>query len=337
MADGGGSSSGAGAAAGAGASAAAASSEAASETSKASSKTAVAEADAKEGEQSKEKGSEVIADKAVTVQEVKEKTTIDKDHVEGEEKKEPVKHKYADRLAKAYPGKQFSSDQEYEDAHEDYVKDLEGYKERGTIANQKLVALFEAEPQIADVITSMIAGDTMRSALARHIGAEDLVPEEGDPDYAKWDENNKQRLARIENTNKFNQEFNDNLEFSRQSVEAFAEENNLKPEEAEKILTEFDDMLKDIFRGKITKETLAKIVRAVKHDEAVKEAKEEGIIAGKNEAVKAVVEKETPKTDGIPVVGKTGDVQEVEEEEKVPDEVSIINRIFEAGAKRNKF
>jgi hypothetical protein len=304
-----------------------------------------AEAQAGESKESKavsEKVGEVIDGKTVTVQDVKEKSTINKDHVEGEEKKEEKKeevkkHKYADRLAKAYPERAFETDDDYENAHEDYVKDLEGYRERGTIANQKLIALFEAEPQIADVISAMIGGATMRSALARHIGAEDLVPEDGDPDYKAWDENNKQRLERIAKADQFNREFNENVEFSAKSVQEFASENDLKPEEAEKILGEFDDMLKDIYRGRITKETLAKIVRAVKHDEAVKEAKAEGEIKGKNEAIKEKVEKEkvTAKDDGLPVLKKAGDA--IEEPEKPPEEVQIIDRIFAGAKKRSNF
>jgi hypothetical protein len=254
-----------------------------------------------------------------------------------EKKEEVKKHKYADRLSKAFPDRTYETDDDYENAHEEYIKDLEGYRERGVIANQKLVTLFNAEPQIADVISDMIGGATLRSALAKHIGAEDLVPEEGDPDYKAWDENNKQRLERIAKSNQFNKEFNENVEFSAKSISEFATENNLKPEEAEKILGEFDDMLKDIYRGRITKETLAKIVRAVKHDEAVQEAKAEGVIKGKNEAVKEKVakEKETAKDDGMPVLKKSGDT--TEETTELPDEVKIIDRIFEGAKKRTNF
>jgi len=349
MADGGGSSS-AGAAAGSGAAAgaAAAGSDAGAGTGAAvaTGSEAGENAGAEAGEGSEEakisdKVGEVIDGKAVTVQDVKDKSTINKDHVEGEEKtekektEEVKKHKYADRLSKEFPGREFKSSEEEEAGFDDYLKNIEGYRERGIVANQKLVALFEAEPQIADVISSMIGGATLRSALARHIGSEDLVPEEGDPDYKAWDENTKQRLERIEKTNKFNQEFNDNLEFSRQSVDAFATENNLKPEEAEKILGEFDNMLQDIYRGRITKETLAKIVRAVKHDEAVQEAKEEGEIKGKNEAVKAEKEKVAPKDDGLPVITGTGET--TEETEERPEQATIIDRIFESSKKRSNF
>jgi hypothetical protein len=349
MADGGGSSASAGAASGA---AAAASSDAGAGTGEAGKGSVVAagegSAEGKAGEVAggetkvSDKVGEVIDGKAVTVQEVNEKTTINKDHVEGEVKEEkPVKeevkkHKYHDRLAKEYPDKKFESDDDYENTHEEYVKNLEGYRERGTIANSKLVALFEAEPQIADVISAMIGGATMRSALARHIGSEDLVPEEGDPDYSQYEKNNKERLERIERTNKFNQEFNENVEFSRQSVEAFATENNLKPEEAEKILGEFDDMLKDIYRGRITKETLAKIVKAVKRDEAVAEAKAEGEVKGKNEAIKEKVAREDKKAegDGMPILKNSGDT--IEESEK-PEQVQIIDRIFAGTKKRSNF
>ena len=356
MADGGGSSSGAGAGAAASAagSGAAAGSEAGAGTAAAAGSEAgtgeAAEAgEAKSGETKvSEKVGEVIDGKAVTVKEVNEKSTINKPHVEGEEKKpeeikpeekkpeEVKKHKYHDRLSKAFPQRQFTTDDEYEEGHEEYVKGLEGYKERGIKANQSLIALFEAEPQIADVVTAMLEGATWRSALARHIGPEDLVPEEGDPDYSVWDKNNKERLERLDKTEKFNKEFNENLAFSEKSVQEFATENNLKPEEAETILGEFDNMLKDIFRGRVTKETLTKIMRAVKHDEAIQEAKKEGVIKGRNENIKAKEEEAGKKEgDGLPVVKKSSDT--IEEKPEKPESAQIIDRIVEAGRKRSNF
>jgi hypothetical protein len=353
MADGGGSS--AGASAGAGA---AASSDGAAAVSSGEAAGAAVAGEAKEGATGTEgaigdagvkvsdKVGEVIDGKAVTVEAVKEKTTIDKDHVEGEKKpvneevKEVKKHKYAVRLAKEYPGKTYETDEDYENAHEELVNSLIGYRDRGVVANQKLVALFEAEPQIADVISAMIGGATMRSAFAKHFGAEDLVPEEGDPDYESWEKNNQDRLERLDKTNKFNQEFNENLEFSEKSIDEFAKENNLKPEEAEKILGEFDDMLKDIFRGKITKETLTKIMRAVKHDEAVKEAKkdglEEGEIKARNEKIKATKEEAADKKgDGMPILKSTGDA--IEDAENKPEGEQIIDRIFQKSKQRSNF
>jgi peptidoglycan hydrolase CwlO-like protein len=180
----------------------------------------------------------------------------------------------------------------------------------------------------------------MRSAFAKHFGAEDLVPEEGDPDYESWEKNNQDRLERLDKTNKFNQEFNENLEFSEKSIDEFAKENNLKPEEAEKILGEFDDMLKDIFRGKITKETLTKIMRAVKHDEAVKEAKkdglEEGEIKARNEKIKATKEEAADKKgDGMPILKSTGDA--IEDAENKPEGEQIIDRIFQKSKQRSNF
>jgi hypothetical protein len=358
MADGGGSSAGAGASsgaaaagsnAGAGTAAAATSSDAgatAGKSAEASGEGSEAgEVASKEGTKVAEKVGEVIDGKTVTVQEVNEKSTINKDHIEGEVKEEkPIKeevkkHKYADRLAKEYPERKFETDEDYDNGHEELVNNLIGYRDRGVVANQKLVALFEAEPQIADVVSAMIGGATFRSALARHVAIEDLVPEEGDPDHKAYEENKQKRLEAIEKSNKFNKEFQENLEFSAKSVQDFATENNLKPEEAEKILGEFDDMLKDIFRGKITKETLAKIVKAIKHDEAVMEAKkdglEEGEIKGKNEKIKAVKEKENPVSDGLPTVKKSGDT--VEETEKKPEQVEIIDRIFAGTKKRSNF
>ena len=48
-----------------------------------------------------------------------------------EEVDEKPKHKYADRLSKAFPDREYASDDEYDSAMEEYLTGLEGYKERG--------------------------------------------------------------------------------------------------------------------------------------------------------------------------------------------------------------
>jgi len=277
-----------------------------------------------------EKVGAVIDAKPVTVEEVKDKSTINKDAVE------KPKHKHAERLAKAYPDRQFSGDEDYDKALDEHLSDLEGYRERGTKANAQLVQLFDAEPWVADLVRSMINGESGRVAISRHFSAEDFISEPGDEDHEALEKNKKERAERIEKSNKFNQQFNENVEFSTKTIDEFAKENNLKPEEAQKFFDDFDLILADIYAGKITKETLTKIMRAVKHDEAVQAAKEEGEIKGRNEKITIEKEKESAikeKTDGLPVLGKTG--EESKEEEVRP--VSKIDQILENTKRRTNF
>lgn len=337
MADGGGSSSG-GASGGTSAGASGTSAGAAQASEGATKAGGEASQESKEGakaSESEKKGA-VIDDKPVTVKEVKEKSTIDKDHVEGEEKKKPdeKKHKYHDRLIKAYPDRKFASDEDYETAHEEYVTDLEGYKDRGVKANERLINLFKAEPRVADIVRQMINGETFVAALARHVSPEELAAKPGDPDYEVWEKNSKDRTERIKQTEAKQKEMETNMEFSAKAIKEFADENKMTEEQAGKFLGQVDEMLQSIYQGKITKETLAKIKRALEYDTAVQSAKEEGEIKGRNEKITAEKEKEKPKDDGLPHIKKGG---KEGEETPLPEGHDLINRIVEGAKKRQVF
>jgi len=340
MADGGGSSSG-GASGGTSAGASGTSAGAAQASEGATKAGGEASQESKEGakasESAEKKAGTVIDDKPVTVKEVKEKSTIDKDHVEGEEKKKPEekKHKYHERLSKAFPDRKFASDEEYEAGHEEYVKGLEGYKERGTKANERLISLFIAEPRVADIVRQMVNGETFNAALARHVSPEDLKAKPGDPDYEAWEKNSKERMAKLQQAEAKRAEMDANMELTAKAIKEFADENKMTEEDSEKFLGQVDEMLQPIYQGKITKETLVKIKRALEYDTAVQAAKEEGEVKGKNEKITAEKEKQEKKSDdGLPHIKKGGGDQE---ETPIPEGAEIISRIVEGAKKRQVF
>jgi len=222
---------------------------------------------------------------------------------EGIPAEETSKNKYAERLARAFPDREFKSDEDYDKGMEEYLDELEGYKERGTMANQKLIALFESEPQVGDVVRDMINGATFREALARHMSPEDLTAVEGDPDFEGW---NKNKAIREESLNKRKakqEEYAKNLEFSQQAIEEFAKENDMDDESAGKFLARFDSMLADINSGKISKDVLMTIKKAWDYDNDITTAREQGELAGKNKNIVAQKEAAKPKGDGLPKIG----------------------------------
>ncbi len=222
---------------------------------------------------------------------------------EGIPAEETSKNKYAERLARAFPDREFKSDEDYDKGMEEYLDELEGYKERGTMANQKLIALFESEPQVGDVVRDMINGATFREALARHMSPEDLTAVEGDPDFEGWNKNKATREESLNKRKAKQEEYAKNLEFSQQAIEEFAKENDMDDESAGKFLARFDSMLADINSGKISKDVLMTIKKAWDYDNDITTAREQGELAGKNKNIVAQKEAAKPKGDGLPKIG----------------------------------
>lgn len=235
-----------------------------------------------------------------------------------------AKHKYADRLAKAYPGREFKSDEEHEAGMEEHMTELEGYMEKGKSSNSKLIAMFEAEPQIGEIVRDCINGSSFREALARHVSPEDLTAIEGDPDYEGWNKNKTERESKVAEKNKFQEDYEKNIGTSEQAITAYVEKQGLTEEQADAFFQKFDDMLDNVNKGIITEQHLEAWMKALNYDTDVIVATEQGKIAGRNE--KIVATKETAKKEGDGMPRPNNASQEPEPEKQVPNYMDELVR-----------
>jgi len=217
-----------------------------------------------------------------------------------EEKKEVPPHRYADRLATAFPDRKYEKAEDYDTAMDEYLGNLEGYHKRGQEANKKLIHLFDSEPQVGDIVRDMIAGATFREAMARHISPDDLTAIEGDPDFEGWKKNAKERDEKAAKRKERQQMYSENLTVSQKEISAWAKENNLDEKSVDGLLTEIDTLLEDLNNGKITKKALTRMMKAFTYEKDIAAAREEAKIATRNEEI--VAKKESPEKsgDGLP-------------------------------------
>jgi hypothetical protein len=222
----------------------------------------------------------------------------------------PPVHPYAERLSKAYPDRKFEKPEDYDAALNEHLDGLEGYKERGQLANQKLIALFQSEPQVGEICRDMIAGATFREALARHVSPDDLQAVEGDPDYEGWNKNKTAREESLAKSQADEDEVNKNLEISKGEIEAFAAENNLDEEGVQTFLGKIDDLVANVKRGKISKSDLQNMKIALDHDGDLVKATEQGVIAGRNQKIVAQKEEAKNTGDGLPKIAQSSGLPE---------------------------
>lgn len=238
----------------------------------------------------------------------------------------PAKHKHADRLAKAYPDKTFATDEEHDAGMDEYLNDLEGYKEKGKSTNKKLINLFEAEPEVGNVVRDMINGATFREALARHLSPEDLTAIEGDPDYEKWNANKTAREDSAAKRRKFEDDYANNIELSQKAVEEFATENNMTEESATDFLSKLDQFIADVNNGNVSKNSLSLFKKALNYDSDMANASEKATIAGRNQNIVASKEAVPATGDGIPKIANSSAVPEVPK--AAPDYMSgLVDKI----------
>lgn len=268
---------------------------------------------ASEGEnQQADANPEVKPEKAEKTTKAPEKTTQDQEEKkeEKETKEEAKKHKYADRLTKAFPDRKFEKDEDYDSALDEHLTDLEGYKEKGVTLNKKLIALFESEPKLASAIQDSINGSTFRAAMARHYAPEDFTPQDGDDDFEAWNENKTKREQVLAQMKQKQQERENNLKLSTEAITAFATENKMDEDSAGEFLKKIDEMVSAINSGLITKDALLAMRRAFNYEQDIAKAREEAELAGTNKNIVAKKEAPEKKGDGLPKLTKSGEEPE---------------------------
>ena len=230
-----------------------------------------------------------------------------------EKEPEKKKHKYADKLAQVFPDRKFEKDDDYDSALDEHLTGLETYKQRGTEANKKLIALFDSQPEVGSLVRDMIEGATFREALARHISPEDLTPIEGDPDFEGWTKNKREREESLAKRKEREAQRERDLAESQAVIDAFAKENNMDDSAAEAFLKKVDEMIGAITSGKVSKEALLAMQRAFNYENDITKAREEGALSERNKKIVAEKEKPEKKGDGIPRPTITGQPKETTE------------------------
>ncbi len=214
-------------------------------------------------------------------------------------------YRWAERLAKEFPDRKYESDDDYDKAMDEHLDNLEGYRERGKVANQKLISIFQSEPAVGSFMRDVMDGSSVRAALARHFDPSELVPQEGDDDHEAWLKNKTDREERMTKKQKRDADYEANTKATNQAIEEFVTENKWDDAAAGDFLGYVDQVISDIMGGKLTKDTLMMFKRARDYAADMQRAADEAKIAGRNEKIVAEREAEEPKGDGLPKLSST--------------------------------
>jgi hypothetical protein len=225
--------------------------------------------------------------------------------------------------AKKSLNQDFDSDDAFEEALIEHLDGLEEYQKRGQEVNAKLISVFESEPIIADIVNAVIKGASTREALALHFDPEDLAAIEGDPDYDGWKKNSEERTKKLQEKQAREAEYGENLNYSQAQIQEFAQENNLTDEAAEKFLNQLDDVLGDLYKGRVSKQFLSMMQKALNYESDVQGARETGEITGRNENIEAKKASVKKSGDNLPDIkaASTPETEEVQPKRHAIDDI----------------
>lgn len=206
-------------------------------------------------------------------------------------------------------GHNFENDDEGYGLADRYIAELEDYKGANEADNQKIIDALDAEPVLAKIIQDIVSGVPIRASLAMHFDPEDLVAQEGDPDYEAYSANVSKRKEEMKKRKEWEDTIAKNGEMSMKEVEAYAAETGRTPEQIVEVLNKGEEVLSDLYNGLISRKVLTLLETAFNAGAKEAAAREEGMIAGRNAKIEAEVMPEKVG-DGLPKIQASEDVAE---------------------------
>jgi hypothetical protein len=199
-----------------------------------------------------------------------------------------------------------------------HIKDLETYQQKNREANQKVMTLFNAHPELVGALQDMDEGADFTEALALNLDAEQrkvlrevVLADDYIPKNEKWAEQKKQREQQFTDRQKWTESYAENRKIAAQNLREFAEENKLDQAGLEEFAKYADQILADVYNGKVDKGFLNALHRARTADSQIQQASKVAEVKGRNEAIKEKVTKATPTGDGLPDLSKGGETKPV--------------------------
>jgi len=171
-------------------------------------------------------------------------------------------------------------------------------------ANDRLAAIFESNPEMTSIVRALDKGASFLEALASAVDLEDVIPDpatdpEGYREYVKGramrelqHEQSKAERERLE------AELTANQNESAKVVETFVAAKKLTPEDWTKLGTQIDGFLSEAVKGRISPQLLEVFYKGLNYETATEAARQDGVIAGRNQAVTKIQKQKAG--DGLP-------------------------------------
>ena len=212
--------------------------------------------------------------------------------------------RHVERLRKKYPERQFADDEEIfgatSDDYDQYEQELADYK--GQVG--KLSDMFAADERSAQFLNDWRNGQDPVVGLVRTFGIEikDVLdsPEMQD----KIAEANKEYVERLAKSKKLDEEYEQNMDASLETLRQFQAERGLTDEQIDAAFDFLLGIVKDGVMGKFSAQTLDMACKAINHDADVATATEEGEVAGRNSKVMEQLRKSNKGDGTAPLGGK---------------------------------
>lgn len=214
-----------------------------------------------------------------------------------------------ERIRTSRPDAKYDEDEEeYSRQAMSILDDLEGRAGQYDKMSEKMSARFNQNPEEAEAFLAYLNGASLPSAIRRYMGDEALVMKEGDEGWDEYQKAGKEREEQFASNRAALDQFMQNAQDSDVTMADFIAEAGLDEEGAQNFKDLVVSIANDMSAGKITKDTLMLLNRAMNYEKDVEGSREQGRVEGRNEKIE--VEKKRMKGSGLPNTNASGNASE---------------------------
>lgn len=226
----------------------------------------------------------------------------------------PERKAYREYVKERYPDNVPENDDGWPELEDRYAADSEEMLSKYKDSEQLIQEMVTLYPEFGGMILD-IAVNKMppRAAIAKYFAQEDLVPQEGDEDYAAYQEAYNERKGKVEARTNTEKELMANQEQTISNIDTFCESKGYDEAKKAALLDYIETAFNDLLMKKVTPETLEAFDRAMNYDADIKTAEEVAAVNAKNEVIEAKTAEEKPG-DGIPMASGAGSMQKAKKE-----------------------
>lgn len=192
--------------------------------------------------------------------------------------------------------------------------------EKNKVFHEKMEALFESEPVLAQLMSSVMKDEKpFLSAMAELMSPEEysaLLENEGGDVIKSRDE----RLGKLKEIEDKEASLSANVEASAGNIEAWlASKTDWDDAKKQDFMDKISTIFSSLADGKLSDAELEQFAQMIYFDDAMSQAREEGVVMGRNEQIddKRLKEKVDKGTDGLPALAGGGNAG-IPEEKPAP-------------------
>lgn len=214
--------------------------------------------------------------------------------------------RYTERLKAKYPDKEFVDDEalfgQINEDYDGYDQELSAYRDR----EKKLSDLFASNPRSAAFLTGWVNGEDPLVGLIRKFGDDFKAALEDPEKQEELAAANKEYAERIAKEKEYEDMYQKNMDTTYSNIEQVQQEDGLSDDDIDNAMTFLISIMKDGIIGLFSTDSIRMAVKALKHDNDVALADQEGEIRGRNTKIEEKLRKNGRSDGTANLAGKNG-------------------------------